>query len=159
MKRVNKRRAMISGNVGPNGNGFILPTLVIVGCRTRLNREEVFGPNCGLVRVADGEEALRLANDSDFGLTAIWTRDLTQALNYTDRLQAGTVWVNSHTLIDANPAVRRNEAVRYRARFGPDWLDDYCETKSVCVLLIFVGWRYAYPTYGSCGLPLIYSPC
>jgi phenylacetaldehyde dehydrogenase len=50
----------------------------------------VFGPVVNLVRVADGEEALRLANDSDFGLTAsVWTRDLTQALNYTDRLQAG----------------------------------------------------------------------
>ncbi|MCD4621918.1 aldehyde dehydrogenase family protein, partial [Proteus mirabilis] len=63
---------LISGNVGPNGNGFyIAPTLVInPDAGLRLNREEVFGPVVNLVRVADGEEALRLANDSDFGLTA-----------------------------------------------------------------------------------------
>lgn len=49
-----------------------------------------FWPGGELVRVADGEETARPANDSDFGLTAsVWTRDLTQALNYTDRLQGG----------------------------------------------------------------------
>ena len=74
------------------------------------------------------------SNDSDFGLTAsVWTRDLTQALNYTDRLQAGTVWVNSHTLIDANLPFGGMKQSGTGRDFGPDWLDGWCETKSVCV--------------------------
>ena len=83
---------------------YIAPTLVInPDAGLRLNREEVFGPVVNLVRVADGEEALRLAQRQRFrSYRQRLTRDLTQALNYTDRLQAGTVWVNSHTLIDAN---------------------------------------------------------
>ncbi|WP_163377488.1 aldehyde dehydrogenase family protein, partial [Escherichia coli] len=80
---------------------YVSPTLVVnPDNHLRLTREEVFGPVVNLVRVADGEEALQLANDTEYGLTAsVWTQNISKALAYTDRLQAGTVWVNSHTLI------------------------------------------------------------
>ncbi|HDO7422301.1 TPA: aldehyde dehydrogenase family protein, partial [Escherichia coli] len=49
------------------------------------------------------------------------------------RLQAGTVWVNSHTLIDANLPFGGMKQSGTGRDFGPDWLDGWCETKSVCV--------------------------
>ncbi|MBV8044914.1 aldehyde dehydrogenase family protein [Pluralibacter sp.] len=127
---------LIHGNEGPNGQGYyIRPTLVVnPDARLRLTREEVFGPVVNLVRVADGEEALRLANETEYGLTAsVWTRDLSQALGYSDRLQAGTVWVNSHTLIDPNLPFGGMKQSGTGRDFGTDWLDGWCETKSICV--------------------------
>ncbi len=127
---------LITGNRGPDGKGYyISPTLVVnPDPGLRLTREEVFGPVVNLVRVADGEEALTLANDTEYGLTAsVWTQNISKALEYTDRLQAGTVWVNSHTLIDANLPFGGMKQSGTGRDFGPDWLDGWCETKSVCV--------------------------
>ncbi|EMA2835609.1 aldehyde dehydrogenase family protein [Escherichia coli] len=127
---------LIRGSNGPAGEGYyVAPTLVVnPDAKLRLTREEVFGPVVNLVRVADGEEALQLANDTEYGLTAsVWTQNLSQALEYSDRLQAGTVWVNSHTLIDANLPFGGMKQSGTGRDFGPDWLDGWCETKSVCV--------------------------
>ncbi|TNV22528.1 aldehyde dehydrogenase family protein [Buttiauxella sp. B2] len=127
---------LITGNTVPNGEGYyIAPTLVVnPSAELRLNHEEVFGPIVNLVRVKDAEEALHLANDTDYGLTAsLWTNNLQAAMSYTSRIQAGTVWVNSHTLIDANMPFGGMKQSGSGRDFGPDWLDAYTETKSICV--------------------------
>ncbi|WP_227317251.1 aldehyde dehydrogenase family protein [Cedecea davisae] len=131
-----QRAEIISGNSGPQGDGYyIAPTLVVnPSSSLKLTREEVFGPVVNLVRVADAQEALRQANDSEYGLTAsLWTNNLQAAMQYTGRIQAGTVWVNSHTLIDANMPFGGMKQSGTGRDFGPDWLDAYTETKTVCV--------------------------
>lgn len=127
---------LISGAQGPDPQGYyIAPTLVLNPDNAlQLAREEVFGPVLCLTRVADAEEALRLANDSDYGLTAsLWTRDLATAMNMVPRIEAGTVWVNSHTLIDANMPFGGFKQSGTGRDFGVDWLDAYTETKAVCI--------------------------
>ncbi|HGM6764483.1 TPA: aldehyde dehydrogenase family protein, partial [Serratia marcescens] len=102
--------------------------------RLNLTREEVFGPVVNLIRVASAEEALSKANDTDFGLTAsLWTTSLQQAMALTPRIQAGTVWVNTHTLIDPNMPFGGFKQSGSGRDFGPDWLDAYTESKSVCI--------------------------
>jgi NAD-dependent aldehyde dehydrogenases len=63
--------------------------------------EELFGPVAALFRVRDAGEAIRLANDTPFGLGAsVWTRSIDQAHWFIRNLKAGTVWVNTHTVLD-----------------------------------------------------------
>lgn len=127
---------LISGARGPNAEGFyVSPTLLInPDDSLSLTRDEVFGPVVTLTRVADAEEALTRANDSEYGLTAsLWTSSLSAAMDLTPRIEAGTVWVNSHTLIDANMPFGGFKQSGNGRDFGVDWLDAFTETKSVCI--------------------------
>lgn len=131
-----KHAELISGAAGPDSQGFYIPPTLVINPDDKLNlaREEVFGPVVNLIRVADAEEALSKANDTDYGLTAsLWTTSLQAAMAYTPRIQAGTVWVNTHTLIDANMPFGGFKQSGSGRDFGPDWLDAYTESKSVCI--------------------------
>lgn len=126
---------LLMGQSTPNSGYYIPPVLVVEPTADlALNREEVFGPVVNLVRVADAQDALQQANDSDYGLVAsVWTQNIAEAMQFSRALQAGTVWVNSHALIDANMPFGGMKQSGLGRDFGDNWLDAWCEVKSVCV--------------------------
>ncbi len=63
----------------------------------RIAREEVFGPVLAAIPFDDAEEAVAIANDSEFGLAAgVWTSDMRRAILMSESLEAGSVWVNTY---------------------------------------------------------------
>jgi aldehyde dehydrogenase (NAD+) len=88
----------LSGN-GHDGGYFVAPTIVEhVGPNDEITRSELFGPITCLYRVRDFEEAVALANDSPFGLTAsIHTQNLNRAMTFLNRIQSGVAVVNGGT--------------------------------------------------------------
>ena len=84
------------------GTPYLAPqVLVDVDHSMRVMREESFGPVVGVMKVKDDEEAIRLMNDSDYGLTAsIWTRDLERAERIGRRIETGTVFANRSDYLD-----------------------------------------------------------
>lgn len=104
---------MLQGPAAPSEQGFyVRPTLVInPDDSLPLARDEVFGPVMTLTRVKNAEEALSKANDTPFGLAAsLWTGSLDAAMRLPPKMEAGTVWVNSHVMID-----RSNDRCRPRS--------------------------------------------
>jgi len=79
---------------------FIRPTLFTnANNQMRIAREEIFGPVLTSIPFSTEEEALQIANDTPYGLTGyVWTNDLTRALRFTDKLEAGMIWVNSENV-------------------------------------------------------------
>jgi betaine-aldehyde dehydrogenase len=99
------RSGLADGPPAAGGNWYQPTVLVDVDQRSRLMQEETFGPTLPVVKVRDSDEAVRLANDSQFGLSAsVWGRDKTRAMSVARRVQAGAVNVNDmYTNISALP--------------------------------------------------------
>lgn len=86
----------------PDGPAYLVPEVLTgVDHSMAVMRDETFGPVVGIMPVADDDEALRLVNDSDFGLTAsVWTQDLDAAALLGERIAAGTIFANRCDYID-----------------------------------------------------------
>jgi acyl-CoA reductase-like NAD-dependent aldehyde dehydrogenase len=97
---------MLLGGERPNTpetkNGFFVPPTIFGNCTNdmQIMREEIFGPVVGLARFRTPEEAVVLANDTRYGLSAsVWTKDTRAGLALAGQIKAGTVWVNEHLII------------------------------------------------------------
>jgi acyl-CoA reductase-like NAD-dependent aldehyde dehydrogenase len=100
----------------------------------RIAREEIFGPVLCVLRYSDLDEAIAQANDSDYGLTAgVWAGDYEAALEVSDQLRAGTVWINNWHMVDPALPFGGYKQSGIGRELGPDALDEYTEVKHVHV--------------------------
>jgi len=118
------------------GQGWFVQPTIFTGVRNdmRIAQEEVFGPVLSVIRFKDEADALRIANDVRFGLAAaVWTRDIGRAIRMSERLQAGTVWVNTYRAVSFMAPFGGYKDSGLGRENGIDAVREYLQTKSVWI--------------------------
>lgn len=120
-----------------NPGAWIEPTIWTgLAENARAVREEVFGPCCHVRAFDDEEEAIALANDTDYGLAAaVWTENSARATRVAQSLEVGIAWVNSWFLRDLRTAFGGVKHSGIGREGGVHGLDFYTELKNICVKL------------------------
>jgi succinate-semialdehyde dehydrogenase / glutarate-semialdehyde dehydrogenase len=135
---VAKGARLLAGGTIAEGNGYFYPPTVLadVPRDARVQKEEIFGPVAPLTPFDTDEEAIELANDTEFGLVSyVFTADLNRALTVCERLETGMIGLNQG--IVSNPAapfggVKQSGLGREGGRAG---IEEYLETKYVAIAL------------------------
>ncbi len=98
----------------------------------RIAREEIFGPVMSVLEFGSEEEAIAIANDTEYGLAAgVWTNDLGLAHRASRALRAGTVWVNTYQMVYPTVPYGGVKNSGHGRSLGAASLDDFTEIKSV----------------------------
>ena len=130
-------RLVLGGDsvAAPDGNQglFVQPTVFAdVTNDMRIAQEEVFGPVLAVLRFTDDEEAITIANDVNYGLAAgVWTESLRRAVKISERLEAGTVWVNTYRSTSYTTPFGGYKASGLGRENGVEAIREYLQTKSV----------------------------
>jgi aldehyde dehydrogenase (NAD+) len=130
-------KAVTGGRV-PAGEQFekgfwVEPTIFVdVTNNMRIAREEIFGPVLSVLRYHDEDEAVRIANDTDYGLSAaVWSNDDDRAIGIARQIRAGTVWINDVHNINAEAPFGGYKQSGLGREIGPHCLDAYTEVKNI----------------------------
>ena len=121
-----------------NGKGCFVQPTIFDGVRNDMTiaREEIFGPVLAGIEFGEMDEAIRLANETQYGLAAaVWTRDIGKAHRVARNLQAGTVWINTYNNYDTAAAFGGYKMSGYGRELGMHALEHYTQIKSVWVNL------------------------
>lgn len=118
------------------GAGFFLAPALVTGLAetSRLVAEEQFGPLLPVLRFSDPEDAIRRANDGQFGLSgSVWGRDVERASQYAQRLDCGTAWVNQHLVMTPAAPVGGRKWSGLGVENGPWGLHAYTEIQTLSI--------------------------
>lgn len=117
-------------------DGFFYSPTIVSGVTNdaRIAQEEIFGPVAAVIPFADEEEAVQIANATEYGLSAgLWTRDVKRAHRVASRLQAGSVWVNTYRRLHCSVPFGGYKQSGLGRESGDEVLDLYTQVKAVWV--------------------------
>ena len=118
------------------GDGWFIEPTVFTGVTNdmRIAQEEVFGPVLSVIKFKDEEEAVKIANDIRFGLgSGVWTSDIGRAIRMSEKIQAGTVWVNTYRAVSYMSPFGGYKDSGVGRESGIEAIYQYLQTKSVWI--------------------------
>ncbi|RQW62761.1 aldehyde dehydrogenase family protein [Vibrio viridaestus] len=128
-------RIVVGGEAYNRPGFYVKPTVIRPKSLDSTSwREEIFGPVATLATFDSEEELIHEMNDTPYGLTAsVWTHDLSKAMRLIPQIEAGTVWVNMHTIVDPSVPFGGAKGSGIGREYGSAFIEDYTELKSVMI--------------------------
>ena len=120
---------------GSRSGLFVQPSIFTgVSNRMRIAQEEIFGPVLSIIPFKDEDEAVAIANDTIYGLAAgVWTQSIRRAINVSNNVRAGTVWVNTYRAVSYMSPFGGYKNSGIGRESGLHAIDEYLQTKSVWI--------------------------
>ena len=118
------------------GSGWFVEPTIFTGVKNsmRIAQEEVFGPVLSVIPFRDEEEAIAIGNDVVFGLAAgVWTQNMRRAFTMAEKLQAGTVWINTYRAVSYLSPFGGYKRSGIGRESGQEMIKEYLQTKSVWI--------------------------
>ena len=125
---------ILTGGNKSGEKGYYIEPTVFVNCdnKMKIAQEEIFGPVVTLIKFKDDDEAVRIANDSIYGLGgAVWSGNDERALSVAKKLRTGTVWINEYHLLSDRAPFGGYKQSGIGREFGLDGLKEYTEAKHI----------------------------